>query len=290
MPSLTATPHPEVGAIVVTIDWSDVPAMTGAGILAHLYRNYPDSTQIEVLGSPAYLSAGIAVFWDTIAPLDTPVFYTASSPATGTILTSSTVTVTGTGQGWLKDPAEPVNDILLDTCPTRTCPNTSTGVSFQNLGQGQFASASGVFPIIDARRPRTVAQRRKDRTSTLTVLAHSIADALRVEDILVSGRNLFLQLAARYGWASRTWNGDYIAVGDATEDRPPVANQTYPQRTWQLPFAVARAPFVPTNQSGGNGVGVSGATYGDATATGRTYAQRTATGNTYAMSSRGENL
>jgi hypothetical protein len=40
----------------------------------------------------------------------------------------------------------------------------------------------------------------------------------------------------------------------------------------------------------GNGIGVNGATYGDATATGRTYAQRTATGNTYLMSSRGENL
>jgi hypothetical protein len=290
MSSLTATPHPDVGAVVITINWSDVPAMVGSGKLAALYRQYPDGTQTEVLGSPAYLSGGYAVFWDTMAPLDTTILYTATSPIVTGSLTSASIAVTGVGQGWLKDPAQPVNDILLATCPDPTCPNISTGVSFQSLGQGQFASASGVFPQIDAARPRTVAQLRKARTSTLAVMSHSLDDILAVEDILASGRNLALQLAARYGWAHRYWNIDYIAAGDANEDRPAVANQTYDQRTWSIPFALARAPFVQTLRVGGNGIGVNGATYGDATATGRTYAQRTATGNTYLMSSRGENL
>jgi hypothetical protein len=290
MSSLTATPHPDVGAVVVTIDWSDVPAMVGSGKEASLFRQYPDGSQVEVLGSPTYLSEGFAVFWDTVQPLDTQILYTATSPIVTGSLMSATIAVTGIGQGWLKDPAQPVNDILLATCPDPTCPSTSTGVSFQSLGQGQFASASGVFPQIDTARPRTVAQLRKARTSTLSVMSHSLDDALAVEDILASGRNLALQLAARYGWAHRYWNIDYISAGDANEDRPGVANQTYAQRTWSIPFALARAPFVQTLRVNGNGIGVNGATYGDATATGRTYAQRTATGNTYLMSSRGENL
>jgi hypothetical protein len=276
-------------ALPVLFRFDNVAALE-AGDLWHVHRVYPDGTQTEVLGSPAYLSGGLAVFWDTVLPLDTAIFYRATSDDSATTLTSNTITVTGTGQGWLKDPAQPVNDILLDVCPDRTCPNTSTGVSFQSLGQGQFASASGVFPQIDAARPRTVAQLRKARTSTLALLSHSLDDGLAVEDILASGRNLALQLAARYGWAPRLWNIDYIAVGDVNEDRPNVSNQTYVQRSWAIPFAVARAPFVATHQSGGNGIGVNGATYGDATATGRTYTQRTATGNTYLMSSRGENL
>lgn len=294
MPSLTATPHPDIGAVVVTINWADVPAMTGAGILAHLYRREPDGTPTEVLGSPTYLSGGIAVLWDTVAPLDETILYTATSPAvTGTLLSAS-ITVTGTGQGWLKDPAQPVNDILLNTCPFPACPldvdNDDESVSFLRLGQAQFASASGVFPIIDAARPRTVAMTRKARTETLAILSHTLAAEARVEDILASGRNLFLQLQRKYGWAWRRWGGDYIAVADVTEERPPSANMTRPHRAWGLPFTLGRAPFVPTGLSGGNGVGVNGATYGDATATGRTYAQRTATGNTYLMSARGENL
>jgi hypothetical protein len=284
---LTATAHPDIGAVVVTLNVAGTPE---ASHLWHVYRVYPDASQVELLGSPAYPSGGYAVFWDTVAPLDVPIFYRATNDPSTVILTSNTITVTGTGQGWLKDPAQPVNDILLDTCPAPTCPDTGSGVSFINLGQGAFASASGVFGIINAARPRTVSQVRKARTSTLGLLSHSIADGLRVEDILASGRNLFLQLASRYGWAPRTWGGDYIAVGDVTEDRPPVANQTYPQRRWALPFATARAPHVQSEQVGGNGVGVNGATYGDATATGRTYAQRTATGNTYLQTSQGQGL
>jgi hypothetical protein len=269
-------------------------AVDGAGDLWHVYRNYPDGTSTELLGSPVYTSGGSAVLWDTVLPLDVPIFYTAGSDVSTVVLTSNTITVTGAGAGWLKDPAQPVNDIPFTACPTSVCPldvdNDDTSVSFLRIGQAQFGSASGLFPIIDAARPRTVAQTRKARESSLGILSHTLAAEARVEDILASGRNLFLQLTARYGWAWRTWFCDYISVSDVTEERPPGANMTWPHRAWGLPFALARPPFVPTGLTGGNGVGVNGATYGDATATGRTYAQRTATGNTYLMSSRGENL
>jgi hypothetical protein len=264
------------------------------GGLWHVNRVYPDGSETELLGSPVYPSGGTAVLWDTVLPLDVPIFYRATNASSSTILTSNTITVTGSGQGWLKDPVEPIHDILLGTCPASVCPldvdNDDTSVSLLRIGQAQFASAAGVFPIIDAARSRTVAQTRKARESSLAILSHTLVAEERVEDILASGRNLYLQLASRYGWARRTWYGDYIAVADATEERPPSANMTYPHRAWGLPFGLARPPFVPTELTGGNGVGVSGATYGDATATGRTYAQRTATGNTYLDTSRGENL
>jgi hypothetical protein len=262
--------------------------------LWHVHRVYPDATTAELLGSPTYTSGGYAVLWDTVLPLDVPVFYQASSDYSTTLLTSNTITVTGTGQGWLKDPAEPINDLLLGTCPDRVCPldvdNDDTSVSFLRLGQAGFANASGLFPIIDAARSRSVAQTRKARESNLAVLSHTLEAGARVEEILATGRNLFLQLTTRYGWGYRTWGADYIAVGDATEDRPPSADMKWPHRAWNLPFALGRPPYVRSDRIGGNGIGVSGATYGDATDTGRTYAQRTATGNTYLESSRGENL
>ena len=265
-----------------------------AGDLWHIHRVYPDSTSTELLGSPVYTSDGYAVLWDTVLPVDVPIYYTAGSDVSAVVLTSNTITVTGSGDGWLKDPAQPVNDLFLGTCPRVACPldvdNDDESVSFLRIGQAQFASASGLFPIIDSARSRQVAQTRKARESSLAVLSHTLAAEARVEDILASGRNLFLQLASRHGWAWRTWSCDYIAVADVTEERPPVPNMTYPHRAWAMPFALGRPPFVPTGLTAGNGIGVNGATYGDATATGRTYAQRTATGNTYLMSSRGENL
>lgn len=277
----------------VQFQWDDL-TIGEAGQPWNVYRIYPDGTGTELLGSPVYTSGGYAVLWDTVLPLDTAIYYTAGNDVTAVILTSNTITVTGTGQGWLKDPAQPINDLLLSTCPAGVCPldvdNDDTSVSFIRLGQAQFASASGVFPIIDAARARTVAQTRKARESTLGILSHTLAAEERVEDILASGRNLFLQLTSRFGWARRTWYGDYIAVGDVNEDRPPVPNMTYPHRAWSLPFALARPPWVPTELTGGNGIGVSGATYGDATASGRTYAQRTATGNTYLDAAQGDNL
>lgn len=265
-----------------------------AGQPWHVHRVYPDGSSSELLGSPVYTSGGYVVLWDTVLPLDTAIYYTAGSDISSVVLTSNTITVTGSGDGWLKDPAQPVNDLFLGTCPRVACPldvnNDDESVSFLRIGQAQFASASGIFPIIDAARSRQVAQTRKARESSLGILSHTLAAEARVEDILASGRNLFLQLTSRYGWAWRTWSCDYIAVADATEERPPTPNMTYPHRGWGLPFALARPPFVPTGLTAGNGIGVNGATYGDATATGRTYAQRTATGNTYLMSSRGENL
>lgn len=295
MPSLTATAHPDIAAVDVVLD------ITGSGEpdgLWHVERVYPDNTSVELLGSPVRTAGNFAVLWDTVMPLDVPIHYTATSATTATILTSNTVTVTVTGsgdtQGWLKDPAQPVNDIRLGACPGPVCPldvdDDDTSVSFLRLGQSQFASASGVFPIIDAARPRTVAMTRKARAETLSILSHTLNAEARVEDILASGRNLFLQLARKYGWAYRQWGSDYIAVADVTEERPPSANMTRPHRGWGLPFTLGRPPFVPTGLSGGNGIGVNGATYGDATATGRTYAQRTATGNTYLDTSRGLNL
>jgi hypothetical protein len=291
--SLTATAHPDIAAVDVVLD------ITGSGEpdgLWHVARVYPDGTDAELLGSPVKTSGNFAVLWDTVMPLDVAIHYTATSALTATVLTSNTVTVTGSGdtEGWLKDPAQPTNDIRLGLCPGPVCPldvdNDDTSVSFLRLGQSQFASASGVFPIINAARPRSVAMVRKARTQTLAILSHTLNAEARVEDILASGRNLFLQLQRRYGWAYRQWGADYIDVADVTEERPPSANMTRPHRAWGLPFILGRPPFVATGLSGGNGVGVNGATYGDATATGRTYAQRTATGNTYLDTSRGENL
>ena len=105
--------------------------VTGAVPLT-VERVYPDGTTDEVLGSPTIpgLSDGYAVLWDTIPPANVALSYRVTDPLTNVTLTSNTVTVTGQGDGWLRDPAVPYNDVHFTECAT-PCP-----VPTPNLGGG----------------------------------------------------------------------------------------------------------------------------------------------------------
>ncbi|HET9866606.1 MAG TPA: hypothetical protein VFQ06_04890 [Nitrospira sp.] len=58
---------------MITVNFA--PAPTGTEV--HLYRVHPDGTEHEVIGSPAILSAGMAVFFDNTAPFDVAIHYRA---------------------------------------------------------------------------------------------------------------------------------------------------------------------------------------------------------------------
>jgi hypothetical protein len=262
----------------------------------HVSRVYPNATEAEVLGSPFYTSGGLAVLWDTVMPLDVPVFYVARADGSTVIsLTSNTVTVTGQGDGWLRDPEQPIYDVHLVDC-SRSCPITvSLGVvsrqaELQALDPAALSSANGTFPIIDAARSRTVSQTRKARSLALHILTMTLAQEQGVVNVLASGRVLFLQLAHLYGWAYDNWASDYVDVGDVVDARVGTQNMLLPQRTWSLPLRLARAPTVTSGHLAGNGIGVSGTTYGDGTASGRTYQDRINLPNTYLDTSLGVGL
>jgi hypothetical protein len=270
------------------------------GVPVHLFRVHPDGSEVEVLGSPMLPSGttGQIVCWDTTAPLDVPVFYRAYEALSNVSKTSNTVTITAQGMGWLKDPTVPSRDIHLiaksSDCPPATpTPNAFTIerlAVFMALAEQVRANASGMFPVVDGARDVTVAQLRKAAASVLSLSTLRLSQLRAMEEILLSGRVLLLQLDARYGFAYRNWASDYIQVMDATEVRVALEEMIRPQRIWRLGYKLARAPAVPTQLVGGTTIGPLGTTYGDATASGRTYAQRNALGNKYWQTSLGVGL
>ena len=85
MPTLTATPYPVLGRVLVETSWGDTPSarcvqvrrvVTSTGATAPL-RTYV--WPCSEFGEYLHLSGGIATFWDTEAPLDEPFTYEADA-------------------------------------------------------------------------------------------------------------------------------------------------------------------------------------------------------------------
>lgn len=248
-----------------------------------LLRVYPDGTTSVVRGSPFVLSDCTAVLYDTEAPLNTSIFYRATTTGGSDVTDSNSVTIESGDDGWLKDPLHPTSDLKLDNCAVHSpqCISTDANVFFQYLDTESYASASGVFGVVDSARPITVAQTRKDQQSTLGIVSRKLSDIIRIRTLLSPGSPLFLQLPSRYGWGITTWASDYLQVYDDSANRLG-RDMGKPYRAWTMPFTASRIPADVNNGLTGGGVlAPLGFTYGDSTATGRTYAQSTALGRTY---------
>lgn len=276
MSSLTATAYPQRGAAYVTVDWTGSPAVSGISLV----RVTPDGVQTSVRNSPFVLTSGRGVAWDTELPLNTVVFYIASSPQVTGTLTSGSITVTG--YGWLGDPLQPTLDAPLTgsmravTAPptsTAAC-DTTTGIGLEAIGGRRYPSITGVFNIIGASRPRTIGQVQPDFASELRFITKQTSDDELIRALILTGDLLCVRLdpTLLYGWATSTYGVGYISRDDAQDLRPALDQMNWPNREWVLPFYISDAPTDTADGGfGGNNVGVTGATYGDLFATGKTY-------------------
>jgi hypothetical protein len=281
-PTATATAYTGGGCGVaqVAVYW-----LSSGVTSVSLARVLPDGTSETVRNSPVVLSDGWAVFYDTEAPLNTPVSYVATSDQSpGNSATSAPLTLTVTGQGCLGDPEDPTLDVALAafTATDPAC-DPAEGVALQGFDAEKFEARSGVFPIIGARRPRTVAQTRADASSTVRLVSRQLADHDAVDDLLAEGRDLALRLSTTgYGWATRRYGAGWMAVGDATAARLGSPDMTRAQRLWALPYDTVDAPAdTQTGRTLSNGVAVNGATFADLAATYATFAALAAAGLTY---------
>lgn len=170
--------------------------------------------------------------------------------------------------------------------PSLVGPDVDRRAVFQSIGDLGYASASGVFQVVGGSRPRTVAQVRRGPHGTLVLLTQTLAQAKSVRNLLASGRTLFAQIAAAYGFAYDTWAADYVDVIDATERRVSGNVMTYVERSWDLPVTFSRAPAVRTGRGGGNGLGPVGKTYLDEVASSLTYQDESS--GTYLQASIGQ--
>lgn len=291
MVSVTPTVDNTYGAIAVVVDWSSSPLVSGSG-LVNLLRQTPDGVQTVVRGSPVHVSSGTALFWDDEAPLSTSLVYATSSPVVTGVTLSSPCIITGRGGdiGWLKDPVQPANDVPFTFgYYTPSCSPTAGAVQFADVAANQFADAGATFDLLNDPRPATVAALRKAATSSITLIAQQLTDETLLSTILASGRNLLLQLPTNYGWAVSLYGSDYVKVLGVTEDRTPLADKRHPQRNWQIPFTLAKAPAnVPTGLIGSNGVGVGKATWGSMKASGLSWGSLKVTNKTWLQLAQGQ--
>lgn len=242
------------------------------------------STKVAALG---WIQLGNTNTLPIIVTWDNGVAYDMTS----TTITSGSATITGTGSdiGWLKDPVIPSNDISFSFATTqRECVTATGQVEFVSLGDETFASANGVFSIINDPRDADVAMLRKAPTMQLVITSQELADIPRIEAIFASGRNLLLQLPTKYGWAYALFGSDYVRVADVVKGRIGLTNMARPERVWTIPIALGRVPSSPLGYLGSNGIGVGKATWGQMAASGLTYAQLNATGKTVLQLSQGQ--
>jgi hypothetical protein len=205
--------------------------------------------------------------------------------------TSNTVTVDSSGDyGWIKDPVRPGNNMRLELAGSvyNPCAGTGLTAALERLDVEAYASATGVFDIVDNPKPLTVAQTRKAIASSLTLISRQLADITNMLDLLSPGADLLLQLPAVYGWAIGTYGSDFITVADTTASRL-FDDMRVPIRRWQVPFRATDGPA--DTISGGTGGGVLApdtATWQALKDSGNTWATLTATGNTWADVTQGD--
>lgn len=252
----------------------------------NLYRVTPDGVSTLVRGSGFYTvdPVGTATLWDSEAPFDVNIFYTlASSQSTTVTVTSNTVNLASSGDVWLRDPVNPSLNLLIDidSTPFDYCVATQR-IMFADLTGKEYASASGIFELIDAERPQTISQRRKRYGASLILHSKEAADVEDIEAILASGRPLLLSLPTVYQFGL-PYGTDWITISDVTATPSGVDRRTA-MRTWVLPFRLSLpSADVNTGGTGGNGIGGGDATYDmlRTSVLGTTYNTLTAAATTY---------
>lgn len=260
-------------------------ALAGVAPLT-VFRVTPDGVETAVRGTGFFTSSPdhTAVLWDNEAPFDVDIFYVLRAPNGQNIaLTSNTVNLDSDGQAWLRDPYTPALNVafevegdLFDFC------DETPRIMFAGLAGKLYASASGIFEILDAQRPDTVAQTRKRYGSSLFLISKEFADIDAIEAITAGGYPLLLSLPPVYGFGL-PYGTDWITVLDV-DGLPIGVDQRLPARAWSLPFRLSPpATDIDTGNTGGNGIGGGDATFDvlAASALGLTFNSLTASGLTF---------
>lgn len=218
--TLVATLDPAQARVSVALTWTDP---TPDPTTALVERVNADGSVLPVRGAdPATLVAGAWVGDDYEAPLDELFYYQATSTdVPGTVLTSSTHTLSSGGETWLKHPGRPFLNAKVK--PTRA-PDLTRGIE------------QGVFDVLGRSRPIATSMIRRSERGELAL--HTSTDDERGEllALLQDGVPLLLSTPSGYGIGSV-----YIAVGELTEQRLTTYGKE-PARNWSLPFTVVDRP------------------------------------------------
>lgn len=263
MPVISAfADHPTRPYVRVETNWADVPSVTHARVLrvnTTTGECAPLRPYVCFEGDYILLSCGHAIFWDTEAPLDTPVYYITEGlgspcippdplqpciPCVPTTATSGTVTVAANGTFWLKDPVRPCNDRPVPLCATdsqRTADcGGGTGITFVGIGTELYNNNSIRLRPTNRRRPLAVTRQRADASTALRLQTISFDDREDLLQLLIPGSPLLFQGPPGYGVPDR-----YMDIGPAQID-PAMPDLRVQIRSAVLPYETVDRPAGPT--------------------------------------------
>lgn len=217
MPSITATPEPTRGLILIQINWSDLPAVTFARVRRILTDGTTDyvrvHTSTDITGQYIELSGGLAILYDTEAPLDVPLVYvTDSTMSTSTATTAGQEVLPSSGNLFLKSPLHPWADqrLVLQIPQEPECV-PDRAIFFGSMDTEVRPARANAFVVNDRRNPVVSARVRGGITSTLTLFSRTFADRDAVITLNEPGDALFIEGPTQYGVPDQ-----YMSVADYT--------------------------------------------------------------------------
>lgn len=215
MPDISAYPQPTLGRVLIQIAWGDIPAVTNAGVT----RVEADGTTVPVRATTAVdssgdemeLSGGLAVLYDTEAPMDETLYYITSSSQSTSTATSDTLTMLSSGYPWLKSPLHPWQDKRLLLSGKFSSPDCEEGdeIYFSQMADEVRSGRSNAFSVNQRKNPIPAPRTRGGITSALRVVSRTFAARDSVIELNASGDPLFFQAPEKYGIPDR-----YMIVGD----------------------------------------------------------------------------
>lgn len=205
----------------VTLTITFNPAVTVVSVT----RVHPDgSSQVIRSGAKVVLSGGTATIDDYEVPLDVAVHYEAAqvTPAGTETATSAGITICGYGRSFLRDPAVPSHNMLLQYV--------------ESLIDTTRVARAGIFDIVDRPQPIVVSTRRQSWAGDLTLWTYTDAERVQLETLLGRGQVLLFSTAPDYGVGNA-----YVHVGDVTCSRLPTIGREQ-TRHWTLPLVEVDRP------------------------------------------------
>lgn len=252
--ALTATVQSQYGRVLLQLTWTTVTSATISRVNAD--GSIWPVRNAEPTGVASTTGVG-AVAFDHEAPLDESVTYRATSTQSGTVVTSSAVTVpsdTGSlgSNMWLTHPLKPSLSQLL---------------TVEGIAPAVRKGRAGILPVINRADPIAMTDVRQSPTGTITVATATVPEATALRALLADGQTLQVRAPGTWG----VWM--YVVIGDVDEVSA-VGVGSNPERVWQLPYTAVGRP-ASTSQ------GAVGTTYADAKSSYATYALLKAGETTY---------
>lgn len=227
----------------------------------------------DLLAADVAMLGERAVYIDDTVPIGVTVWWQAVAN-TGGVQNFSGFQQTGIGFVWLKDPLRPWADIPFDFCDTtqghaaQGCTLVDPEFIWGGLGEQEWDSDAGLFPILNAERPADVFARRKFADGSMTFFTRTLENIDTVYELFTAGGPLMLQLPPEYGWHDAFLQPGNVKMSYISKD------QRRPERKWDVPFTIVDMPGGPAQGTACNNwceVDDAFATYADLTASGATW-------------------